>query len=70
MTSNPKTEIDRALHDAGRISGWNLRKVPVRRFRLSKPLGIRLYGDNAVTTLRLPAGYVSGFTEALMHKAR
>lgn len=46
--------------------------IPVAEMKshLSKPLGIRLYGDNAVTTLRLPAGYVSGFTEALMHKAR
>lgn len=34
MKPNPKTEIDRALHDANRITGWNLRKVPVRRFRL------------------------------------
>lgn len=34
MTPNPKTEIGRALHDADRITGWNLRKVPVRRFRL------------------------------------
>lgn len=34
MKPNPKTEIDRALYDASRITGWNLRKVPVRRFRL------------------------------------
>ena len=34
MKPNPKTEIERALRDAGRITGWNLRKVPVLRFRL------------------------------------
>lgn len=30
-----------------------------------KSLGFRLYGDNAVTTVTLPAGYVGGFEQAL-----
>ncbi|HEX7325185.1 MAG TPA: hypothetical protein VF292_07510 [Rhodanobacteraceae bacterium] len=34
MKSTPQTEIDRALHDADRVTGWNFRTVPVRRFRL------------------------------------
>lgn len=34
MQTNPKTEIGRALHDAGRVPGWNFRTIPIRRFRL------------------------------------
>lgn len=44
--------------------------IPIAEMKshVGKSLGIRLYGDNAVTTLKLPAGYVLGFTEALMRK--
>lgn len=50
MNPNPQTEIDRALHDAGRVPGWNFRPAAIRRFQVGRceviVIPVRIFADN------------------------
>lgn len=41
--------------------------IPIKEVisHIGKPIGVRIYGDNAVATITVPAGYMAGFTSAL-----
>ncbi|HEX5960742.1 MAG TPA: hypothetical protein VFY97_05800 [Rhodanobacteraceae bacterium] len=49
MKPNPKTEIGRAIHDAGRVPGWNFRPAAIRRFQVGHceviVVPVRIFAD-------------------------
>lgn len=50
MKPDPKTEFGRALRDAGRIPGWNLRAAAIRRFQVGRcqviVVPVRIFADH------------------------
>lgn len=50
MRTNPKTEIGAAIHDAGRVPGWNFRPAAIRRFQVGSceviVIPVRIFADN------------------------
>jgi hypothetical protein len=50
MRNDPKTEIGRAIRDAGRIPGWNFRPAAIQKFQVGSceviVVPVRIFADN------------------------
>ena len=50
MRNDPKTEIGRAIRDAGRIPGWNFRPAAIQKFQVGNceviVVPVRIFADN------------------------
>jgi hypothetical protein len=50
MRNDPKTEIGRAIRDAGRIPGWTFRPAAIQKFQVGNceviVVPVRIFADN------------------------